>query len=134
MMTSNLDPDSAVHLPESTGRSQGSSKSPSSCLRRQVGSQRWNGLVIATGVISKLDCYGLSGSLWDGAIQFLDSSVSLFMLIKPDETNTLWEPFKKQKKGKEKKLKLRKQQNNEAKLFRIRTDDRTKAGAFYNTT
>jgi hypothetical protein len=85
----------AYHLPESASCGKCSSKGPACCLRGQIGSQGWQGLGIATGIIGKLDRNGLCRSLGNGAIQLLNGPLSFLVLVKPDEPDTLGEALKK---------------------------------------
>jgi hypothetical protein len=85
-------------LPESSGGMKCSAESPSSHLWCQIGRQGWDGFGVVTRIICKLDSYGLSGALWDSAIQLLNSSLGLYSLIETDETNTFGEPLKRTKR------------------------------------
>ena len=75
-------------------------KGPSGSLGCQVGSQWGYGFGIVTRIICKLDCNRLSGALWNGAIQFLNSPFGLYPLIETDETDTFGEPLKRTKNTK----------------------------------
>lgn len=84
---------SKAHSPETTsGRSgvNGATKGrPAGGLRGQIGCQGRDGLGIVAGIVGKLDRHRFSGSLWDGAVQLLNRSLSLDSLIESDEAYSL---------------------------------------------
>ena len=73
---------------------QSPAKGPSCRLRGEVGRQWGNSFGIVTRIICKLDCNRLSGALWDGTIQFLNSTLGLYPLVETYETDTFGEPLK----------------------------------------
>ena len=58
-------------------------------LRRQVGGQWRQCLVVVAGVVGELDGDGLSGALGDGAVELLDGALGLDPLVEPDEADAL---------------------------------------------